>query len=48
MNMMENENMGKMMDAMNSPEGQEMMNACVSFMDSYGDNEAEAEEQTNL
>jgi hypothetical protein len=46
--MMQNENMGNMMNAMNSPEGQEMMNACGGFMDSYGDDETEAEEQSNL
>jgi hypothetical protein len=48
MQMMENENMGKMTNAMNSPEGQEMMNSCGSFMDSNGDDEAKAEEQSNL
>lgn len=39
MQMMVNENMSKMMDAMNSPEGQEMMKACRKFMESYGDDE---------
>lgn len=35
MNGMENGNMGKMMEAMNSPEGEAMMNECGNFMDSY-------------
>jgi hypothetical protein len=41
--MMQNENMGKMMDAMNTPEGQEMVESCGNFMESYGDEETEAE-----
>jgi hypothetical protein len=39
MQMMNNEGMQKMMGAMNTPEGQEMMNACSKFMDSYGEEE---------
>lgn len=35
MNMMENGNMSNMIQAMNSPEGEKMMNACGDFMDSY-------------
>ncbi|MFD2760409.1 hypothetical protein [Lentibacillus juripiscarius] len=37
MNMMENGNMSQMMEAMNSPEGQKMMNGCGDFMESYSD-----------
>ncbi|WP_200416436.1 hypothetical protein [Virgibacillus salexigens] len=37
MNMMENGSMSQMMEAMNSPEGQKMMDACGDFMESYGD-----------
>lgn len=37
-NMM-NGNMSKMMDAMNSPEGQKMMQACDDVMESYGEEE---------
>ncbi|WP_200758979.1 hypothetical protein [Effusibacillus dendaii] len=34
--MMQNSgNMQNMMNAMNTPEGQNMMNACVKFMQSY-------------
>jgi hypothetical protein len=43
MQMMENENMGKMMDAVNSPEGQKMLNACGDVMESYEDDEKETE-----
>jgi hypothetical protein len=32
--MMNDENMGSMMDAMNSPEGEAMRKACHDFMDS--------------
>lgn len=32
---MDNEGMQKMMGAINTPEGQEMMNSCSKFMDSY-------------
>jgi hypothetical protein len=39
MQMMENEGMQKMMGAMNTPEGQEMMKSCSNFMESYGDKE---------
>jgi hypothetical protein len=38
--MMENGGMSKMMDAMNSPEGQAMMDSCGSFMESYDDGDA--------
>ena len=37
MNMMESEGMSGMMQMMNSPEGQEMMNACGDFMASVAD-----------
>lgn len=33
--MMQNANMGKMMESMNSPEGMKMMQACGDFMKSY-------------
>lgn len=36
MNMMDKGNMNQMMGAMNSPEGQKMMNTCNEFMESYG------------
>lgn len=39
MNMMENGNMGKMMEAMNSPEGEAMMNECGNYMDTHGNKE---------
>jgi hypothetical protein len=38
MNMMNGEGMGKMMEAMNTPEGQEMIKACSSFMESTENN----------
>lgn len=34
-NMMNGNGMSKMMEAMNSPEGQKMMKACGNFMESY-------------
>ncbi len=34
-NMMNGDGMMKMMEAMNSPEGQKMMKACGEFMESY-------------
>lgn len=37
MSMMENSNMSNMMNAMDSPEGQKMMQACEDVMKSYGD-----------
>jgi hypothetical protein len=33
----DNGGMNKMMEAMNSPEGQEMMNSCSNFMSSYSE-----------
>lgn len=45
MNMMENENMGKMMEAMNSPEGEAMMESCSNFMETYDDEDQEADEE---
>jgi hypothetical protein len=39
MQMMDNDGMQKMTGAMNTPEGQEMMNSCSNFMDSYGEEE---------
>jgi hypothetical protein len=35
--MMDNGSMNKMMGAMNSPEGQEMVESCGNFMESYDD-----------
>lgn len=43
MNMMNGNGMTKMMEAMNSPEGQKMMKACGEFMES-SDNESEVKE----
>lgn len=43
-NMMGNDGMGKMMEAMNSPEGQEMMQACSKFMDSYSSDNTDIEQ----
>ncbi|SDJ24799.1 hypothetical protein [Alteribacillus bidgolensis] len=37
--MMNGEGMSQMMEAMNSPEGQEMMNACQNFMNAQGEEE---------
>lgn len=39
MKMMDNHGMSKMMDAMNSPEGQEMMKSCSKFLESYNEKE---------
>lgn len=39
MNMMNGKGMTKMMEAMNSPEGQKMMKACEEFMESSDDSE---------
>ncbi|MGM0879118.1 MAG: hypothetical protein ACQEWV_31885 [Bacillota bacterium] len=39
MNMMNGNGMTKMMEAMNSPEGQKMMKACGEFMESSDDSE---------
>ncbi|MFC4324242.1 hypothetical protein [Litchfieldia salsa] len=39
MNMMNGNGMSKMMEAMNSPEGQEMMKVCGEFMESTNDGE---------
>lgn len=41
MNMMNGNGMSKMMEAMNSPEGQKMMKACGEFMESTKDGEVE-------
>ncbi|SDJ12452.1 hypothetical protein [Alteribacillus bidgolensis] len=38
-NMMHGEGMDQMMEAMNSPEGQEMMNACANFKNTQGEEE---------
>lgn len=38
-NMMNGEGMDQMMETMNSPEGQEMMNACQNFMNAPGEEE---------
>lgn len=43
MNMMENENMGKMMEAMNSPKGKTMMESCGNYMETYGDEDQDAD-----
>lgn len=40
-NMMENGNMSGMMNAMNSPEGQKMMESCMDFMESFDGDEKE-------
>ncbi|MFC4766991.1 hypothetical protein [Effusibacillus consociatus] len=45
--MMENGNMNKMMNAMNSPEGQEMTKACGKFMDSFNESTDGAKDQQN-
>lgn len=37
MNMTDNENMDKMKGAINSPEGQAMIESCGNFMESYDD-----------
>lgn len=37
-NMMNDANMNNMMDAMNSPEGKAMVEACHNFMESYDKN----------
>lgn len=39
--MMNNDGMMKMMNAMNSPEGQKMMDACGNFMDSQKTDKAD-------
>jgi hypothetical protein len=46
MNMMENESMGKMMEAIDSPEGQAMIEGCGNFMSSLEETE-EAEDEDN-
>ena len=43
MNMMNGNGMTKMMEAMNSPEGQKMMKACGEFMES-SDSDSEVKE----
>lgn len=43
---MGNGSMGKMMEAMNSPQGQEMINSCSNFMSSYGEIEDEDDNDT--
>lgn len=43
MNMMNSNGMTKMMEAMNSPEGQKMMDACGEFMES-SENENEGKD----
>lgn len=47
MSMMNNANMGKMMEAVNSPEGQKMVNACSNFMDSYDSNTGGQQDKKN-
>ncbi|MFB4165676.1 hypothetical protein ACE1TI_18215 [Alteribacillus sp. JSM 102045] len=41
MSMMDNVNISKMMNAMNSPEGKNMIDACGDYMESFGEEERE-------